>query len=178
MRKHTLRNIFLVLLAALPLNLFAQNRATGLLTDLVSNAGALYQNGYCADKVMAELGDKDFASYQYAAIRSSRPTFSWIVPQAEGEHNVLQRSYQIVVDDNPTDAAAHLGKVWNSGRAKSAQSIAVPYGGEDLRPDKTYYWSVKVATNATKGEWSEVEAFRTASELKPYAVSFRPQVRE
>ena len=178
MRKHTLRNIFLVLLAALPLNLFAQNRATGLLTDLVSNAGALYQNGYCADKVMAELGDKDFASYQYAAIRSSRPTFSWIVPQAEGEHNVLQRSYQIVVDDNPTDAAAHLGKVWNSGRAKSAQSIAVPYGGEDLRPDKTYYWSVKVATNTTKGEWSEVEAFRTASELKPYAVSFRPQVRE
>ena len=178
MRKHVLCNIFLALLSALPLNLLAQNSATGLLTDLVSDAGALYQNGYRSGKVMAELSDQEFSTYQYAAIRSSRPTFSWIVPQAEGEHNVLQRSYQIVVDDNPSDAAAHLGKVWNSGRSKSAQSIAVPYDGENLQPNKTYYWSVKVATNITNGEWSKVEAFRTASELKPYAVSYRPQIRQ
>lgn len=178
MRKHTLRNIFLALLTALPLNLLAQNSATGLLTDLVSDAGALYQNGYRSGKVMAELSDHEFSAYQYAAIRSSRPTFSWIVPQSEGKHNVLQRSYHIVIDDNPSDAAAHLGKVWNSGRSKSAQSIAVPYTGNDLQPNKTYYWSVKVATNVTKGEWSKVEAFRTASELKPYAVSYRPQIRE
>ncbi|MBE6220832.1 MAG: alpha-L-rhamnosidase [Rikenellaceae bacterium] len=178
MAKYILRNILLLVAISLQLNLSAQNKATGLQTDLINDAGTLYQNGYRSDKTMAELNDSEFSQYQYAAIRSSRPTFSWIVPQCEGEHNVIQRSYQIAVDDNPADAAAHTGKVWNSGRQKSTQSIAVPYLGVDLQANKTYYWSVKVATNHSQGEWSKIESFRTAQEVKPYAVSYRPQIRE
>ena len=178
MTKYILRTTLIIIAASLQFNIVAQNRATGLLTDLVSEAGALYQNGYRTDKSMATLSEEDFAAYQFAAIRSSRPTFSWIVPQCEGERNVFQRSYQIVIDDNPTDAANRAGKVWNSGQRKSPQSTAIAYAGEDLLPNKTYYWSVKVATNSSKGEWSEIESFRTASQLKPYAVSFRPQIRE
>lgn len=178
MAKYILRNILLLVAISLQLNLSAQNKATGLQTDLINDAGTLYQNGYRSDKTMAELNDSEFSQYQYAAIRSSRPTFSWIVPQCEGEHNVIQRSYQIAVDDNPADAAAHTGKVWNSGRQKSTQSIAVPYLGVDLQPNKTYYWSVKVTTNSSRGDWSKTESFRTASNLKPYSASFRPQIRQ
>lgn len=178
MTKYILRGFILLIAILLQLNTSAQNRATGLMTDLVNDAGALYQNGYRIDKTMAELSDNSFADYQFAAIRSSRPTFSWIVPQGEGQHNVVQRTYQIAIDDNPVDAANHAGKIWNSGRQKSSQSIAVAYGGADLQPNKTYYWSVKVATNRSQGEWSEIESFRTASNLKPYSVSFRPQIRK
>ncbi len=178
MAKYILRNILLLVAISLQLNLSAQNKATGLQTDLINDAGTLYQNGYRSDKTMAELNDSEFSQYQYAAIRSSRPTFSWIVPQDKGQHNVIQRSYQIAVDDNPADAAAHTGKVWNSGRQKSTQSIAVAYGGADLQPNKTYYWSVKVTTNSSRGDWSKTESFRTASNLKPYSASFRPQIRQ
>lgn len=178
MAKYILRNILLLVAISLQLNLSAQNKATGLQTDLINDAGTLYQNGYRSDKTMAELNDSEFSQYQYAAIRSSRPTFSWIVPQDKGQHNVIQRSYQIAVDDNPADAAAHAGKVWNSGRQKSTQSIAVAYGGADLQANKTYYWSVKVTTNSSRGDWSKTESFRTASNLKPYSASFRPQIRQ
>ena len=178
MKRSILRAAVVTLLAILSLNLSAQNCATGLLTDLVSEAGALYQNGYPVAIEMADLAENKFGEYQYAAIRSSRPTFSWIVPQSEGRNNIAQKWYHIVVDDNPTDAANRAGKVWNSGRVRGSQSVVVPYGGADLQPDKTYYWSVQVATNTAKGEWSECVAFRTAKELKPYGCSFRPQVRE
>ena len=178
MTKYILRGTLLLLAITLQLNVAAQEPAMGLLIDLISDAGTLYQNGYPSDKSMAEVSEQDFAAYQFAAIRSARPTFSWIVPQREGRNNIVQRSYQIVVDDNPVDAAKHAGKVWNSGPKRSSQSVAVAYAGEDLQPNKTYYWSVKVATNSSKGEWSKVEAFRTAAELKPYSVSYRPQIRE
>ena len=178
MRKSILRITLVALVATLSLNLSAQNCATGLLTDLVSEAGTLYQNGYPTDKQMANLAGNEIEGDQYAAIRSSRPTFSWIVPQSEGRNNIVQKWYHIVVDNNPADAANHAGKVWNSSRVRGVQSVAIPYGGADLHPDKTYYWSVQVATNAAKGEWSECMAFHTAKELQPYSCSFRPQVRE
>ena len=76
MAKYILRNILLLVAISLQLNLSAQNKATGLQTDLINDAGTLYQNGYRSDKTMAELNDSEFSQYQYAAIRSSRPTFS------------------------------------------------------------------------------------------------------
>ena len=149
---------------------------TALMTDLVSDASALYQHGYRVDADMSTLSDEDFGQYQWAAIRSSQPTFGWIVPDM-GEAT-MQTAYQIVVDDNARDAAAHRGKVWNSGEVESAQSVAVRYGGEDLLPQKTYFWSVLVKTNNGDAAWSDVEVFRTADKVQPYAVSYRPQVRE
>ena len=146
------------------------------MTDLVSEASALYQGGYRVDEKLSQLSDEELQEYQYAAIRSSQPTFGWIVPDM-GE-STTQTTYHIVVDDNERDAAAHRGKVWSSGVVQSAQSIAVRYGGEDLKPRTTYYWSVRVQTNHGTAAWSATEVFRTADQLKPYAVSYRPQVRE
>lgn len=148
----------------------------GLMTDLVNDASALYSKGYRVDAVMHNISHRDFDIYQYAAIRSSRPTFGWLVPDMGV--GTMQTTYHVVVDDNRTDAAARRGKVWNSGEVRSDRSVAVEYGGEALQPSKLYYWSVRVETNHGRSAWSKVEVFRTADELQPYAVSYRPQVRE
>lgn len=174
-----MKRLFLLILATLTLSTFsstAQNKPTGLMIDLITDADALYQKGYRAEVKMQDLSNEEFNNYQFAAIRSSRPTFGWIVPQGKG--NTTQESYQIVVDDNFKDALQHNGRVWNSQEIKSKQSTAVAYSGKDLTPNKTYYWSVRITTNHGKSRWSDIQAFRTASELKPYAVSYKPLIRE
>lgn len=149
---------------------------THLMIDLVSDASALYDGGYRVKAKMQNISHRDFATYQYAAIRSSRPTFGWIVPDMGS--GTMQTAYHIVVDDNREDASSRKGKVWNSGEVQNANSIAVAYGGEELEPAKLYYWSVRVETNYGLSAWSAVQVFRTADELQPYAVSYRPQMRE
>ena len=104
--------------------------------DLVNDASALYSEGYRVDAKMHNVSHRDFDAYQYAAIRSSRPTFGWIVPDMGS--GTMQTTYHIVVDENRTDALSHRGKVWNSGEVQSASSVAVEYGGEDLQPSKLY----------------------------------------
>ena len=76
---------------------------SSLMTDLVSDASALYAGGYRVDARMQDLSDEELTAYQYAEIRSSRPTLGWIVPDM-GE-GTLQTAYRIVVDDNAADAA-------------------------------------------------------------------------
>lgn len=148
----------------------------GLMIDLVSSPSVLYQHGYPVKTSMESLLDEDFKNYQYAAIRSSKPTFGWIVPsQGEGTR---QTSYRILVSDSKEDILAKKGNVWDSDIQKSSQSVSVGYGGTPLQADKTYFWRVCITTNKKEKEnWSAVETFRTASELKPYAVSYQPQVR-
>ena len=175
MKKWTLPLLALCVVAAICL-VSRKPQPTSLMTDLVSDASALYAGGYRIDARMQDLSDEELKAYQYAEIRSSRPTFGWIVPDM-GE-GTLQTAYRIVVDDNAADAAKHRGRVWDSGMMQSPQSVAVGYGGEDLLPTKTYYWSVVVETNNGTSAWSKVEPFRTAAELQPYAVSYRPQIRE
>ena len=98
-------------------------KPSGLMVDLVKESGLLYKNGYPADVKMQDLDKEEIDNYQFAEIRSSRPTFCWIVPQGKGA--TWQKSYEIVVDDNWDDALLHKGGVWHSGRVKSAQSTAV-----------------------------------------------------
>lgn len=154
----------------------AENRPTGLMTDLVKDAHKVYRNGFATDMGVEDLTADDISDYTFAAIRSSRPTFGWIVPDCG--RATRQKSYRIVLSDNMTDALARRGNVWDSGTVRSAQSVAVPYGGSDLQPDRLYFWSVQVTTDTGgTGAWSEIQPFRTAGELEPYAPSYRPQVR-
>lgn len=168
-------SIFCILLACGAAK--AQNRPTGLMTDLVTDCGALYRHGYRTAERMADIAESEFGNYQYAVVRSSKPTFGWLVPDCG--QGTFQCSYRIVVSDNAEDARACRGNVWDSGTVFGTQSVAVAYGGEDLKPDKTYFWRVTVATNTGgDSEWSTIESFRTARQLASYAPSSRPQVRE
>jgi hypothetical protein len=115
-------------------------------------------------------------SLQYVEIGSSRPSFGWIVP---GEAPATrQTAYRMIVADNPDDALAGKGNVWDSGTVQSQRSTSVPYGGNDLQPGMNYFWRVMTVTD-TEGasEWSDVKAFRTARVLADYAASFYPQVK-
>lgn len=154
----------------------AENRPTGLMTDLVKDAHKVYRNGFATDMGVEDLTADDISDYTFAAIRSSRPTFGWIVPDCG--RATRQKSYRIVLSDNMTDALARRGNIWDSGTVRSAQSVAVEYGGNCLEPDRLYFWSVQVATDrGGRSEWSEIQPFRTASELEQYAPSYRPQIR-
>lgn len=154
----------------------AENRPTGLMTDLVKDAHKVYRNGFATDMGVEDLTADDISDYTFAAIRSSRPTFGWIVPDCG--RATRQKSYRIVLSDNMTDALARRGNIWDSGTVRSAQSVAVEYGGNSLEPDRLYFWSVQVATDrGGRSEWSDIQSFRTASELEQYAPSYRPQVR-
>lgn len=154
----------------------AENRPTGLMTDLVKDAHKVYRNGFATDMGVEDLTADDISDYTFAAIRSSRPTFGWIVPDCG--RATRQKSYRIVLSDNMTDALARRGNIWDSGTVRSAQSVAVDYGGNSLEPDRLYFWSVQVATDrGGRSEWSDIQSFRTASELEQYAPSYRPQVR-
>ena len=154
----------------------AKNRPTGLMTDLVKDAHKVYRNGFATDMGVEDLTADDISDYTFAAIRSSRPTFGWIVPDCG--RATRQKSYRIVLSDNMTDALARRGNIWDSSTVRSAQSVAVDYGGNSLEPDRLYFWSVQVATDrGGRSEWSEIQPFRTASELEQYAPSYRPQVR-
>lgn len=154
----------------------AGNLPTGLMTDLVKDAHKVYRNGFATDMGVEDLTADDISNYTFAAIRSSRPTFGWIVPDCG--RATRQKSYRIVLSDNMTDALARRGNIWDSGTVRSAQSVAVEYGGNSLEPDRLYFWSVQVATDrGGRSEWSEIQPFRTASQLEEYAPSHRPQVR-
>ena len=154
----------------------AGNLPTGLMTDLVKDAHKVYRNGFATDMGVEDLTADDISDYTFAAIRSSRPTFGWIVPDCG--RATRQKSYRIVLSDNMTDALARRGNIWDSGTVRSAQSVAVEYGGNSLEPDRLYFWSVQVATDrGGRSEWSEIQPFRTASQLEEYAPSHRPQVR-
>ena len=154
----------------------AENRPTGLMTDLVKDAHKVCRDGFITDLSVEDLTSDNISDYTFAAIRSSRPTFGWIVPDCG--RATRQKSYRIVLSDNMTDALARRGNVWDSGTVRSAQSAAVAYGGNDLEPDKLYFWSVQLSTDkGGRSEWSEIQPFRTASELEQYAPSYRPQIR-
>ena len=155
--------------------LMADNRPQGLMTDLIEHTDRTWNNGYASGLAVWEV-EQAIEPLQYAAIRSSRPVFSWIVPGEQ--RNTIQTGYRLIVADSHADALAARGNVWDSGEVNSSRSVAVPYGGVPLQPSRTYFWRVKTRTN-TEGEsaWSEVKAFRTADSLADYAVSCYPLVK-
>ncbi|MES2454571.1 MAG: alpha-L-rhamnosidase C-terminal domain-containing protein [Bacteroidota bacterium] len=149
---------------------FAQNRPTALLTDLLQHTEVVLVNGYLSSVELQNM-DGAIEPVQYDEIRSSRPSFSWIVPGKE--NNTVQTAYQIIVADSFKDALAFNGTVWDSKKTMSNQSVSVPYGGELLKPGHTYFWRVRSTTNrAGESEWSAIKAFRTAKELALYAASY------
>lgn len=150
-------------------------KPSGLLTDLLENTDQVYCNGYPATIKLWEI-NRSVEPVTYAEIRSSFPTFGWIVPGKE--KNTVQTGYQILLSDSYQGLQEESGILWNSGKVNSRRSVSVPYEGPELQPDKTYFWKVKTHTN-TGGEsdWSDIKAFRTAKKLAPYQVSYYPLVK-
>ena len=147
----------------------------GLLTDLIEHTERTWQNGYVSNVPVWEV-DKAIEPLQYVLIRSSRPSFSWIVPGTE--QATRQVSYRIIVSDTYGHAEAGNGNVWDSGVTESGQSSSVIYQGTPLQAKTDYFWRVKTVTNTGgESEWSDIKAFRTADALSDYAASAYPLVK-
>ena len=166
-----------ILLASLvSVSLAAQQaRPSGLMTDLVEHTETVWSEGYPTDLSLQDF-TKAKGSFQTVEIRSSRPSFSWIVP---GRHPARQTAWRVVLSGSKEQASKPEGDIWDSGWVQDDRSVAVPYGGPALEPSKVYYWRVCVRTD-TGGEsaWSEIKAFKTAGDLHEYATPAYPLVKE
>lgn len=150
-------------------------KPSGLLTDLIEHSERTWINGFLSNIPVWET-DEMIEPFEYVQIRSTHPSFSWIVP---GERqNTFQTAYRIIVSDNYTEAVSGNGNVWDSGLVKDKKSTAVLYGGAALQADKLYFWRVKTVTDTEgESEWSDIKAFRTAPSLSEYAATHYPQVK-
>ena len=153
----------------------ADNKPSGLMTDLIEHTDYTWQNGYVSNVPVWRM-EGAIENLQFVEIRSSFPSFSWIVPGTA--NGTYQNSYRIIVADNIRDANGGNGNVWDSGTVEGRKSTSVLYSGNALQPSKNYFWRVKTVTStAGESEWSNVKAFRTAEKLSDYTAGYYPQVK-
>lgn len=150
-------------------------KPSGLLTDLIEHTERTWINGYPSNIPVWQT-DGAIEPLQFVQISSRYPSFSWIVPGKK--QDTQQTAYRMIVSKEYADAADGKGTVWDSGLTDSNQSTAVLYKGTALQPGSVYFWRVKTVTN-TEGEsqWSDIKAFRTASDMADYGASYYPQVK-
>lgn len=152
-----------------------QTMPTGLMTDLVEHTETVWSCGYPTDLALKDVA-KAKEDFQTVEIRSSRPSFSWIVP---GEKGTSQTAWQVIVSSSEEKALSQEGDCWDSGWVNDNRSVGVEYGGASLEPSKVYYWRVRVSTDPSgESGWSGIKAFRTASELSEYATPAYPLVKQ
>ncbi len=133
-----------------------------VLTAFLAVACSEYPSGLRTDLML------DTSQPDGALIRSSKPSFSWIVPGTES----LQTSYQIKLTNNSK-------VVWDSGWVESGQSVSVPYDGKPLQGGTTYDWKVRVkTTESNRSNWSAKKRFTTAKDLQEYETAWYPLVQE
>ena len=87
------------------------------------------------------------------------PRLSWQL--TSDKRNIRQSAYEIRVG---TDAASVAkGRVWQSGRVASEQSVQVPYAGTALLPGQRYTWQVRVWDNLSDkpSAWSAPAYWQT-----------------
>ncbi|MET8763603.1 family 78 glycoside hydrolase catalytic domain [Lentzea sp. NPDC004782] len=76
------------------------------------------------------------------AVDDPRPALSWRL--RSGKRGDLQTAYRVLVASDPGILAAGRTDIWDSGKVSSADSVAVPYGGPALAPERRYYWTVRI----------------------------------
>mgnify|MGYP001776078944 CR=1 FL=1 len=90
----------------------------------------------------------------------AQPRFSWQI--ASDKPDLMQVGYRIQVAASPEDLQSGKNLLWDSGEITSDCSLFIPYEGEMLQSRQSYYWRVKVKTNQSAGDWSEVQMWSMA----------------
>ncbi|WP_327348031.1 family 78 glycoside hydrolase catalytic domain [Streptomyces europaeiscabiei] len=75
-------------------------------------------------------------------VDADRPRFGWRTRSAT--RGWRQGAYQILVASSPDRLTATRADVWNSGRVRSSDSVAVRYAGKSLRASTRCHWTVSV----------------------------------
>ena len=92
---------------------------------------------------------------------SLKPGFSWQMNSVR--RGAAQTAYQVQVATSKALLIAGRPNMWDSGKVRSAQSIAVVYAGKPLRSRTAYYWHVRVCDETgAVWEFSKPALFETA----------------
>ncbi|WP_436490521.1 family 78 glycoside hydrolase catalytic domain [Chitinophaga sp. ARDCPP14] len=93
-------------------------------------------------------------------IDAPHPALSWQL-RSKGT-NIRQTAYRVLVADNPAALDKNRGRIWDSKKVPSDQSVQVLYNGKPLLPATTYYWKVMVWDQQGKpSAWSETAQWHT-----------------
>jgi alpha-L-rhamnosidase len=156
-------------------NLFAQTNTllwpSGLMIDLVAASDYQSVNGYAIQPSAANLLNPAIRS---VLIGNKHPAFSWEV-NSTGT-SVAQVASQILVADNEQALYSGKGTIWDSGKKMGAQSTAVLYKGADLKPNTTYYWTVRVWANnrSEPSKYAATKMFYTDAVLEEHKLPSYP----
>ena len=87
-------------------------------------------------------------------IETSNPRLSWVIrSDIRGQK---QTAYQIIVAGSPDGLSKDEGRIWDSKKVKSDQSVQVVFNGKKLESGKRYSWKVRVwDRKGRQSEWSE-----------------------
>lgn len=73
------------------------------------------------------------------------PRLSWILESKdESALAQAQTAYRVRVDATEADAKSLEGKLWDSDWIASNETAHIPYAGEALTSDTSYYWTVQI----------------------------------
>lgn len=137
----------------------------GLKIDLLRFPDIRVANGYPVSGALTGNEELTF-------IRNKQPQLSWEL--ASGT-DVAQSAYQIILSDNLDRVDSGIGDWWDSGKVVSPESVNVLYRGKELKPEKAYFWRVRVwDTGGLLSDWSPVCQFQTADTLRDYQTAFYP----
>lgn len=89
-----------------------------------------------------------------------RPRFTWKLV-ADGR-NSMQTAYDIKVATPIENLKTEKNLAWHSGKISSDKSVHIPYEGEKLASNTTYYYQVRVWDGKSKASnWSPVQSWHT-----------------
>ncbi|MFM1913190.1 MAG: hypothetical protein RIR51_1028 [Bacteroidota bacterium] len=92
-----------------------------------------------------------------AMINDSNPEFGWLVPNDIPE----QKAYQILVSSTIKGIKNYNGDRWDSGMVNSSESADISYSGNDLVPNKEYYWRLRIwDEKGNSSPYSEIQSFK------------------
>ena len=153
---------------------FSAEPPTGLVTDLLEHTDRVFLDGYPANFSLDER-HAAIERYQFAAIRSEKPMFGWIMN--DGKPNTLQTAYRILVASDLKLLSQNQGDIWDSGRTESDNSTAVYYSGKPLQTNTVYYWKVQTWSNhGEESPFSVPKSFITAETLDNQTARYPLQV--
>ncbi|MNK04088.1 Bacterial alpha-L-rhamnosidase [compost metagenome] len=109
--------------------------------------------------------------YPIVLTANQHPYFTWVMNDlSQGSQ---QTAYRILVSSTPENLSANMGDAWDSGKVSEKWQPGIPYKGNKLKANSTYYWKVMVWNNKSMASaFSKPTAFTTGAELKQDQTAF------